>query len=386
VYSIADYCRMVADPIRMTAYRNALEQAISPGDVVLDLGSGTGIFALMACQCGAGSVIAIEPDASIHVARKIAADNGLADRIRFIPRHSRHVSLSERVDVMVSDMRGILPLFGTHLPDVADARERFLAPDGRQIPERDRLWAALVEAPDIYRQYISPCDNRPQDIDMSAAQPYVVNTWRRVRLDENALLMPPLLLADIDYQTVTTADVSSTVSGTIPTKGTAHGVLVWFEAVLFQDVRMTNAPGAPDTLYGQKFFPLEHPVSVAEKDLVFIDVSARLIGEDYIWRWRTRIRSDNPAKEEKADFRQSTFFARPHPSEALRYRASSHKPTLGIEGRIDRTVLELMDGATSLETIAGQLAETYPEHFQNRRQALDRAARISAKYSSRNRP
>ena len=287
---------------------------------------------------------------------------------------------------MVSDMRGILPLFGTHLPDIADARRRFLAPRGRQIPERDQLWAALAEAPKEYRRHVSPCDKRPFGIDMTATLPYISNSMFRVHLKEKALLMPPKLLAEIDYRTLESPNFGGTVSGTVPSNGTAHGVVVWFEAILFQDIGMTNAPGAPDMLYGQSFFPLRHPVPVSENDTVRIDLSAHLIGEAYVWQWRTRIRSGEAYGRVKADFRQSTFYAQPYASESLRTRASSYIPQLGVEGRIDRIALELMDGTASLETIAEHLAEIYPEEFRTPGQALDRVASLSARYTVRKRP
>ena len=33
-----------------------------------------------------------------------------------------------------------------------DARQRFLAPGGRLIPQEDTLWAAVVELPEVYEK------------------------------------------------------------------------------------------------------------------------------------------------------------------------------------------------------------------------------------------
>lgn len=51
----------------MSAYVAGLRQAVTPGCTVIDLGAGPGLFALLACQFGAGHVWAIEPDPSIHL-------------------------------------------------------------------------------------------------------------------------------------------------------------------------------------------------------------------------------------------------------------------------------------------------------------------------------
>ena len=67
MYSIENYGEMIADHIRIDAYVRALKAAIKPGSVVLDIGTGTGIFALLACRLGARRVFAIEPGAVIRV-------------------------------------------------------------------------------------------------------------------------------------------------------------------------------------------------------------------------------------------------------------------------------------------------------------------------------
>lgn len=125
---------MIADKGRMDAYVKGLRQAVKPDSVVVDIGTGTGIFALLACQFGAKKVYAIEPSDAIQVAREIAKSNGYADRIEFIQKLSTQVNLPELADVIISDIRGMLPLFQQHIPAIADARTRLLAEGGILIP------------------------------------------------------------------------------------------------------------------------------------------------------------------------------------------------------------------------------------------------------------
>jgi len=60
---------MITDKARMDGFEAALRQAVKPGSVVLDIGTGTGIFSLLACRFGARKVYAIEPDNAIQLAR-----------------------------------------------------------------------------------------------------------------------------------------------------------------------------------------------------------------------------------------------------------------------------------------------------------------------------
>ena len=115
-YSLKGYGQMILDAVRTAGYWEALRGAVTPGAVVLDIGTGTGIFAMMACQCGAARVYAIEPSDLIYLGAELAAANGYADRIHFIQGISTQITLPEPVDVIVADIRGVLPLFQQLIP------------------------------------------------------------------------------------------------------------------------------------------------------------------------------------------------------------------------------------------------------------------------------
>ena len=163
MYSLWDYCRMIEDPVRTEAYLAALRQAITPGSMVVEVGTGTGFFAVMAVRMGAGRVYAIEADPAIAAAREVAQLAGCADRIEFIEAMSTEVTLPEQGDVLHSDLRGVLPAHQSHIPSIVDARTRRAAPPParRRWPGRPR-WrrrAAPPSAPPSPRR--SRCRCRP---------------------------------------------------------------------------------------------------------------------------------------------------------------------------------------------------------------------------------
>ncbi len=130
MYSLHFYGQMIADAVRMDAYAEALRRAVKPDSVVLDLGCGPGLFALLACKLGARRVYAVEPDNAINIAREAAVANGFADRIEFFQSLSTEITLREPATIIISDLRGVLPWFQQHIPTIIDARERLLAPGG----------------------------------------------------------------------------------------------------------------------------------------------------------------------------------------------------------------------------------------------------------------
>lgn len=91
---------MLADSGRLEAYNRAIRRAVArckqaDGEAhVLDMGTGTGVLALMAAKAGATSVVACDLHESLcDIARKAAAANGLAKKISVV---NRDAALLER--------------------------------------------------------------------------------------------------------------------------------------------------------------------------------------------------------------------------------------------------------------------------------------------------
>jgi protein arginine N-methyltransferase 1 len=385
MYSIADYGVMIADEVRMGAFVRALGQAVKPDTVVVDIGTGTGIFALLACRFGARRVYAIEPSDAIQVAREIAAANGYADRIEFIQAMSTQVTLPERADVMISDIGGVLPWFQQHIPSIADARRRFLAPGGTVIPQRDVAWAAVVEMRDSYARQTDPWDDNGFGLDMEAARRIVVNTWNKGRVTRDNLLTQPQRWATLDYAVVEHPDARAQVTWTVTRPGTGHGLAAGFDRTVSDGVDLSNAPDAPDAIrpaqiYGPVFFPWPVPVTLAAGDVVTVDLEAKLIRHDYIWSWKTRVLDQGQSGANKANFTQSTFFGMPLSAATLQKRAASYTPTLSEDGRIARFVLESMDDGASLGEIARLLSTEFSVRFPRPNDALSHVADLSQHY------
>lgn len=311
MYSVSAYGKMIADDVRIDAYVAALRKAIRPGSVVVDLGSGPGLFALIACRLGAKRVYAVEPESVITIAREAAAANGFADRIEFLENLSTQITLPERADVIVSDLRGVLPWLGQHIPSIVDARERLLAPRGTLIPQRDSLWAAIVEAPERYEQLVSPWQNNKFDLDLSAATRRVTNTWQKAYIKPEQLLVEPVCWTTIDYYEVEDPNIRAEISWRVARGGTAHGICIWFDSDLIENIRFSNHPAAPEMIYGNAFFPFSEPVEVTKGSLVKVQLTAKLVGDDYIWRWDTDFFTGNDDARPKVSFKQSTFFGGP---------------------------------------------------------------------------
>ena len=383
MYSVSAYGFMIADTARMDAYADALRRAVKPDSVVLDIGAGTGIFSLLACRFGARKVYAIEPADAIRVAREIAAANGYSDRIEFIQKLSTEVTLPELADVIISDMRGLLPFLGRHISSVADARARLLKPGGTLVGQRDDLWAAIVEAEETYNEYLGPWDR--YDFDMTAARRIVTNTagWKIRKDTSEILLAEPRLWATLDYSTISDPNVAGELSFDCARDGTAHGMLVWFDATTAEGVGFSNEPGAenPTRVYGRSFFPWTRPVELKEGDQVDARIEARLVGADYVYRWETKIRSSSEPGQIKAHFDQSTFYGEALSLDSLRKQSDAYVPELNPDGAMDHYILSQMSARTPIGEIAKQLTERFPGKFARWQDAMTRVGELARKYS-----
>jgi protein arginine N-methyltransferase 1 len=381
MYSLGGYGNMIADRIRIEAFSQALRKTIRPGAVVMDIGTGPGIMAVLACQFGASRVYAIEPSEVIQAAREIAAANQCADKIVFFENVSTKVEIPARADVIVSDMRGVLPLFENHIPSIVDARRRFLVSGGTLIARKDKIWAAVVEAHEAYGKIVDPWDRNALGQDLGVARRKVLNEFSKARVTPWQLLTAPQLWATLDYTSIESPDVRGTLRWKTERNGTGHGILAWFDTELADGIGFSNGPGFPKTIYGSEFFPWLEPVPLAAGQNVCADLDAKLLDKDYFWRWTTQIASLERPEEIATRFEQSQLQGTILSPAKLRKLGSDYVPRLSEEGIVHRRALELMEGRASLEEVARQLAIEFPARFSHWHKALSYAGALSQEYS-----
>lgn len=381
-YDLAAYGKMIKDRIRTSAYQQALAHAIKPGDVVVDLGAGTGLFTLHACRLGAKMVHAIEPNPVIQVAREIVQANGFSDRVAFHQAMSFDVQLPQPADVIVTDPRGVLPLKERAIPTIIDARRRLLKPGGVLIPQRDTIWGALVEANEIYNtDYEDPWRRSNDGFNMEPAWRRCINTISRYHLKSGQFLSAPVPWATLDYGTLETASIDGPMKFEVLRPGLANGFILWFDSELIDGINLSNAPGKPELIYGQLFFPMQQPLPVRPKQLITVDVRARLIGDDYVWQWTT-VAPCPTASDQIIRYQQSSFFCSVCSLQDLEKRSDTYLPSLNREGQIYKRALDLMDGGRRLGQIAETVSEEFPQRFGTAEDALAFVSALSVQLSA----
>ena len=380
-YSIKDYGEMVTDRARTQAFVTALTNAITPDSVVLEIGTGAGFFALLACKLGAKKVYAIEPDIAIEIGKLCARNNPGSERITWIQGLSTAIDLPEKVDIVIGDLHGTMPFYNFNILSMRDAVTRHMKPDGIIMPRRDVLFAAPIQSPEDYKSIEAPWASDVHGLDLSAGRAFLVNTWwRRPVTDKVNMLAAALRLGEVDYATVTSPNLDGHCDWLIHSDGIVHGLSIWFDGDIGPNAGYSNAPNLPGLVYGNAFFPLETPLSVKKNERLLTKFSAKLIGDEYVYSWISEHFDVNG--KSLAKFKQSTFNSRPISPRKLAFASPDFIPELNQDGELTLQVLHAAQQKIKMADIAERIMASFPERFSSTQHALDTASKIIQKYQA----
>ena len=284
--SAAIHVAMLNDRQRTGHFLRAVRETVKPGDVVVDLGTGTGVLAIAAAQAGARRVYAIEATGIADAAEAMVAENGVADRVSIVRGWSTQVTLDEPADVLVSETLGHDPWEEGFLHLVSDARRRLLRPDARVIPSHVRLFAQPVSVPESHREVLrfdaahSARWREWYDIDFSPL-PAFNQKSSHVRLVRGRDTVdwprpcPAVLVHEVDVQT-SLATPSTSDSDTVAREtGTVDGVLLYWQAQLAPGICLSTEPRTKtsDTHWRARLVLAPQPCQVDKDQVVSLSMT-----------------------------------------------------------------------------------------------------------------
>jgi len=283
----------------MTALREATARAVRAGDVVVDLGCGTGILSFLACEAGARRVYAIEREHLADVTSFLARHLRYADRITVLHDASTSLELPEPADVLLTETIGSAGLDENILGFVIDAKKRLLRDNATIVPRRIALVAAPIDAREAYEKHIGCWGDARIGFDFSPLRVFASNSMLLLHVKDEMHVAEERELVAVDLATVDSTLVDGSGSFVATRDGVVHGFALWFHATLIEGVTLSNRERRSDS-WAQAFFPLEEPVPVTRGTAMSFELQT---DDGKSWRWRGAIGD--------AAFDQTTWLNRP---------------------------------------------------------------------------
>ncbi len=274
------HIKMLNDRARTASFQQAIRETVTPDDIVVDIGTGTGVLAITAAKAGARHVYAIEGGSIGPLARQNFVVNRLADRITLIEGRSTHIELPEKADVLVSEIIGNDPLDEAILETTADAVQRHMTSDARLIPRDLRIYGLPVTIPNRWlEQHIFTEDATDQwqswygqDFSILSAttrkqshalyaNTYETRDWPR--------LSAPICVADIDLSAIPKRNIETRTTFRATAAGELNGIIVYFETRLSESVDFSIHPSraTSENSWASKIWVAGRPIQLAAGEI-----------------------------------------------------------------------------------------------------------------------
>jgi type III protein arginine methyltransferase len=267
------YFPMVRDHVRNVAYEKAMHRAIRPGCRVLEIGTGTGLLAMMAARAGAAEVVTCESNPTIAAtASEIVERNGLASRVRVIMKSSADleigVDLTGPADLLVWDALSNNMIGAGALPTMEQAVRRLMRPNAPAIPARGTVRIALAEDRKIHRRHMHVVEGFDLSLfNRLASGPYDIPVE-----DERLVLRSgPGDLFRFDFQSGGPFPEARATISLSSTGGIVSGIVQWHHFEFDDEECYENMPRVGSiSAFAAVFYPFRRPIETTPGDTVTV--------------------------------------------------------------------------------------------------------------------
>lgn len=282
--------RMLADTVRMDAYRAGIAKHVGADDIVVDLGTGSGILAFLAARAGARKVHAVEHGQMIELAEATGKANSI-DNVVYHRTHSTRFDPQEPVDVILHEQIGDALFDERVIENISDLRDRLLKPGGKILPAYLTMYIEPIEllddakAPFLWQQEIDGI-SFANLISVSDQQPHSYR-YRVFRpLPFKRLLCEPEPVVEIDLYDATPASLPRVISyqREATTDGRMDGFCVYFAARFDDEITFTSSPTGMMTSWATPLLRVG-PRPVKAGETIRLDLEADDLAQPSTWTW-----------------------------------------------------------------------------------------------------
>jgi len=247
------------DEERTKAFRSAIFNTVKKGDVVVDMGTGSGVLAMLAVEAGAKKVYAVEFDKNnIKTLNNTFTANNIADKIILLEGDVTKIKLPEKIDVIIGEMIATGLIEELQVPAVNNML-RFANKNVKVLLKR-------------YKTYIDIVNNNEE---------YYGHKFKVVRYEYPDLkklhslsFSDRYLISDVDFTKVNKdMVVDSSMSIRITKNGVVNSIRISSDTIFFDD----SVLGATFAYSYPIILPIKEIV-VKKGDILKVDISYKLCG------------------------------------------------------------------------------------------------------------
>ncbi len=273
---------MLADEERNLAYQKAIRKLVDQTSNVLEIGTGSGLLALMAAEAGAAHVTACEMAASVaEAAAHVVAKNGYSDVVDVVAKPSTAlrigIDLPERANVLISEILDSGLTGEGVVKFVRHAKRSLLTKNARILPARADVIAVLLTLPRL--RPVNPLTTIC-GFDLSPFGRFQ-NLYDYQSID---LKREPnnRLSAEFDVETFDFNDLPEESSIENPhqktfeveatSDGTLHAIAYWFDLHLDDEIAVSSGPEGDVVHWGQAVQFFEDDLELRKGDIVRLNM------------------------------------------------------------------------------------------------------------------
>lgn len=275
--SITSQLRMIWDELRCHSYSAAITRAVKPGDVVIDFGSGLGVWSMIAAKAGASRVYALEANDDVaRMAQALIAENNLSDRITVIVGDAAKVELPGKADLLISELMNCAGFNEYDGEPLMKVRDRFLKPGGRMIPQRIRHFIRLCDLKIEFKSDDGGWAAGMYGLTWNAVKNFASAGSTSTELRDYEWASAPHLWWDLDLTRDDLSDnkyrTGSSAKWEIKGDGRVHGVVAYFEADIDGNIMLSTSPDAPRTHWLHLFLSFPRALELKQGDRIDVKV------------------------------------------------------------------------------------------------------------------
>ncbi len=279
--------RMLADRIRLDAYHKAIQKYVTDQDVVVDVGTGTGVLALMAAAKNPRKLYAVDHSSQMLEYASLNAQANGVQNIKFVASHTSGFNPDEKVSVIIQEQMASMLFHERMLDTLLELRDRVLKPGGRILPAKYEFYLEPVQLraseriPFLHEQEIHGIKFPPAE---ASKKKYYYRSVDPGAVDH--LLCEPEPVFTFDLMTLAKSDFPKqfVVKKPIARAGRLDGICSWFKASFDEEIGFATSPSDPKTHWAMPLYRV--PVrDFAAGEMFTMSVETPDLSRHLDWTW-----------------------------------------------------------------------------------------------------